>query len=135
MASDESVFEQTADHRDRARPALGFRSELFPAGARDRVELGAAVVLARAPLALNPAFLLEPEQRRIDGALIERERSLRDLFDAPRDGVSVQRPHGLQRFQHHQIERAVGNFGRGLIHCTPRRSPLLTVYMNMTHLM
>ena len=37
----------------------------------DRVEAGAAVVLARAPGALDPAFLLEAEQRRIDGALIE----------------------------------------------------------------
>ena len=36
-------------------------------------------------------FLLEPQQRRIDRALVERERALRDLLDAPGDAVAVQR--------------------------------------------
>src|SRR5207302_3189494 len=87
------LFQKTADHCDRTRPTLGFGGELFPAGASDRVELGAAVVLAGAPLARNPSFLLEPQERRINRALVERERSLCDLLDAPGDGVSVQRPH------------------------------------------
>src|SRR5437773_5644759 len=91
---------------------LRFGGEMLFAGARDRVELGAAVVVAGAPAALDQALLLEPEERGIDGALIERQDAARHLLDAARDAVAVLRTHGLQRLEHHQIERAVGNVSR-----------------------
>ena len=41
---------------------------------------------------------------------------LADLLDAPRDPVAVERPHRVERLQHHQIERALEDVGLGLTH-------------------
>ena len=90
--------------------------QLLPAGPRDRVELRLAVVVRRAPARRDPAALLQAEQRGVDRALIELQDVLADLLDAPGDAVAVQRPHRVERLQHHQIERALQDVGPGLAH-------------------
>src|SRR3954465_10606602 len=55
------VLQQAVDHRHRAFPQFRFGGELAAAGAGDRIEARAAVVLAGTPLALDPAFLFQAE--------------------------------------------------------------------------
>src|SRR6266487_6888829 len=125
-----SRFEQAADHRDHAGPLPGFGVEVLLSGASDLVELRAAIVLARAPTARDEALLLEAEQRRIDGALIQRQHAAGHLLDAARDAVAVLRAQGLQGLQNHQIERAVLNV------CRCRHALLLLKgYMSMAEVM
>src|SRR5215204_3216788 len=105
-----SVLEQARHHRDRARPYVGFNQQLLLAGARDRVEARAAIVLAHAPLARDPPLLLEPEQRRIDRSLVQRQRAFGNLLDAAGDAVAVQRSHPVESLEDHQVQRAVRYF-------------------------
>ena len=58
-------------------------------------------------------LLFKPEQRRVNCPLVESERALRHLLDPTRDAVAVQRPHRVERLEHHQVERAVRNFRVG----------------------
>src|SRR5438128_2436537 len=90
-----SIFKQTRHHRDGARPTVLLGGQLLASRAGNRIEPRAAVVLARAPLALDPPFLLQPQERRVDRPLIERERTLSELLDSPRDAVTMPRPHRL----------------------------------------
>src|SRR5436190_1549300 len=54
-------------------PRFGFDAE-GPASLRgEAVVFGAAVVVARAPFAVDPGALLEPLERRIEGALVDVE--------------------------------------------------------------
>jgi hypothetical protein len=80
--------------------------QLAPPGGGQRIETGVAVVLGRADARLHPAALLEPQQRRIDRPLVERQRRSRHLLDPLRDAVAVQRPERVERLQHEQIEGA-----------------------------
>ena len=81
--------------------------QLLPSDARQTVELCLAVVVRRAPLRRDGAFLFQLEQGRIQRAVIERQQVAAGLLDATRDAVSVLRTHRLQRFQHHQGQRAL----------------------------
>src|SRR5262245_38790608 len=103
------VLEESGDDAGGAVPARCFARKLLSTSPGDRVILRAAVVLRRPPLGRNPPFLLESQQRGIQGALVQTERVAADLFDAPRDAPAVQRPHGIERFQDHQCQRAVEN--------------------------
>src|SRR6266853_2852744 len=105
------MLQEPGHDRDGPLPAFGFSRELLFSSTRDLVKPRPAVVLARAPLARDPALLLEPEQRRINRALVQGEGSLRHLFDAARDAVAVERAHHVEGLEHHQVERAVGNVG------------------------
>src|SRR6185436_3914519 len=78
------LFQQLADQRHHPRPLLRFGREMLLAGTGDCVKLRAAIVVADAPTALDQPLLLETQQRRIDGALVERQDAARHLFDAPR---------------------------------------------------
>src|SRR5438552_5649645 len=53
------------DRRRQTTPVGGLFVEMPSAGPRERVELRAAVVLARLPFRPNPSFLLQFVQRRI----------------------------------------------------------------------
>ena len=86
---------------------VGLLRQLAAAGLRDGVELGFAVVLGGAPARRDPALMLKPHERRVDGALVQLQGVVADLLDAAGDAVSVQRPHAVERLQHHQIERAL----------------------------
>src|SRR5690606_22123893 len=83
--------------------------KLLSAGLRQAVDLHAAPAVGRAPLCRNPARLFEPKQRRIERALVERERVAADLLDAAREPVTVQRPERLECLEHHEAEAAVEN--------------------------
>src|SRR5436190_1279362 len=54
-------------------PLARFFFDLLAAGAGEPIELGAAVVLGYAPVRRDVAFLLELEQGRIDGAVIDAQ--------------------------------------------------------------
>src|SRR5579859_694921 len=90
--------------------------QLLSPASRDGIKFRFSVVVRRAPGARDPAFLHQPHQRRINRALIDLQRLFADLFDAPRDSVTVQRPHGFQRLQHHQIQCALQDFRFFLAH-------------------
>ena len=73
------------------RQALVWLSSSVAALARQRVELGAAVVVGGAPLGLDPAAPLEAVQRRIERALLHAQGVARDQLDALRDRPAVLR--------------------------------------------
>src|ERR1041384_7782480 len=75
-----------------ALPGADFAGELFASGGGEGVELGAAVVLGRAPLGVEQAAILEAVQRGVEGALVDLEDAARDLLDALADPPAV---HGL----------------------------------------
>src|SRR5262245_24145955 len=75
-----SGFEkQLVDELGQPPPARGFLRQATFAGPGDGVVLGVAVVLGLLPLPLDPAFLLEAHERRVERTLVERERVVRDL--------------------------------------------------------
>src|SRR5690348_18434886 len=78
--------------------------ELLPAGRRERVETGAAVVLRRAPLAADVAVEQESLQRGVQRALTNLEDLTRDLAQSLRNPVAVHRP-ALKRAEDEEIER------------------------------
>src|SRR5579872_1193730 len=103
-------LQQTSDDAGDALPMFGFSGELFAAGLGNGVEPRLAVVLGYAPLRGNPALIYESHEAQIDSALIDLERILPDLLNAASNAVAVLRSHGVQGFQHHEIESALKNF-------------------------
>src|SRR5713226_314141 len=101
--------QQTRDNSGHALPAFRFGGELFPAGARQRVILRFAIVVRDAPLRGDPAALLQPQQRRIQRALIQLQQVLGNLLDALRDAVAVQRSQGIERLQNDQVQGSLEN--------------------------
>ena len=75
------------EQRAAAIDALLF--ETSNAGLRDRVVLGLAIVLGAMPGALDPPFLLQPHEGRIQRPLIERQRLFRHLFETGGQRVRV----------------------------------------------
>src|SRR5205085_6825067 len=100
-------FQKPFDDARRTLPLRFFLLELLAPGACQCVELHAAAALGCAPSGRDPPHLLQPEQRRIQRALVERQLIPADLFDSPRDSISVQRAQGLQCLDDHQAEGPV----------------------------
>src|SRR5215469_16667536 len=94
-------------------PILGFFVELPATRRGDGVELCLAIVVGDTPTRLDPAALLEPEQRGVDGALVHLEEIAADLFEPPGDPEAVQRPEDIEGFEDHEIERSLEYLG----HC------------------
>ena len=88
--------EESREDRGRALPVARFLVELFPARPGEPVELRLAVVVGDAPLRGDVALLLELEQGRVEGAVVERQVVRAGLLDAPRDAVAVQRAQRLR---------------------------------------
>ena len=103
-----------ADHGGDAPPVLGFGVKLFAAGFGDGVEAGFAIVFGSAPLGGDPSLVEEANERGVDRALIDLERFFADLLDAAGDAVAVERAHGGESFEDHEVERALENFGFGI---------------------
>src|SRR5215813_15321021 len=82
------------DRRGETLPLRRFLVERAAAGARERVVLRAAIVVALRPLRGDPAVLLELVERRVQRALADLEHLARHLADALRDGPAV---HRLER--------------------------------------
>src|SRR5918995_3574817 len=108
--------QDAADHAGDALPVLGFRLELLHATRGDGVELRPAVVLRRAPGGRNPALLLQPQKRGVDGAFVEPEDLATYLLDPPGDAEPVHRSERMQGLQDHQVQRALQHFRLLRIH-------------------
>ena len=87
-------------------PVAGLIPEALPAGRRQRIQLGAPVVLGDLPLPFDEAVAFEPPKRGEEGSGIDLEHSLADLFEPRTDPVSVHRlePEGLEN---EHVERAL----------------------------
>lgn len=103
--------EDAAHHVGDAAPVFRFSLKLFTAGPGDGVEASSAIVFGGAPLGGDPSFVKESNQRGVDRALIDLERFLADLLDAAGDAVTVERAHGGEGFENHEVESALENFG------------------------
>src|SRR5882762_9873268 len=88
--------------------------ELTPARRRERVEPGFAIGFRRAPISADEASLLQPHQRRIQGAHVELQGAAGHLLEACGDRVAVQRPERIQRLEDQQVERALQDLSLGL---------------------
>src|SRR5580704_634892 len=90
-----------------AFPVPRFGMELFPSGSGEGIELGFSVVVRRAPGARNPSLVSETHKRSVDCSLIDLQGLFADLLDAASDSITMQRTHGLEGFQDHQVQRAL----------------------------
>src|SRR5262245_14831866 len=101
-----SVLEQElVDKPCEPAPALRLLRQGPFTRARQRVELGFAVRFRPAPGALDPALLLHADERRIQRALVERQRMVRDPRETGRERVGMKGPHRGQGAQDDEIER------------------------------
>jgi len=92
---------------NRARPVLGFSFHLPASRGRDFVKLGAPVIAGDAPARADPSAVLQPQQRRVQRPLVQVQHAAGDLLNPLRQPETVLRPHGGQRPQHHQVQRAL----------------------------
>src|SRR5262245_27580239 len=99
--------EQATHHYGKTLPLVVLDFQLLRACFRDGVELRAAVVLGQALFRLDPAAVLEAYERDVNRALVQNDRVAADLLDAPRDAVSVERAHGEQRAEDHEVQCAL----------------------------
>src|SRR6516225_7766590 len=97
---------------------------MFSPDSRELVEFRAALVVALAPMRGDPPPLLEAYERRIDRALIEVQQVVRHLLDPPGDAVPVRRAEGVERLQHHDIERPLQHIR---LHVVVHEAFLLTI--------
>src|SRR4051812_2026548 len=99
--------EESGDDVRRLLPVARRLRETLSPGSRERVVPRPAVVLRRAPLALDETFLLELQERRVQRSIVERQAISARLLDPARDAVPVERPHALDGLEHHQRQRAL----------------------------
>src|SRR5687768_12102401 len=108
--------EDETDCADEAVPGGELLTQGASSGGGEPIILCAPAVLGNAPLRVDPAALLQPDQRRVDGALAYLQRILRELLDAVGESPSV---HRRQRecLEDEQVERALQDlFISGLGH-------------------
>src|SRR5689334_12953117 len=87
-------LENELDGLDVSPPTVGLGTHGSPARCREVIVLSAAVVLGGAPVAVDPAALLEALQRGIERALVHVEHSAGELLDARADSPAVHRLEG-----------------------------------------
>jgi hypothetical protein len=134
-ASAVAPLEQPAEHahgllrslehkRDRLRqtfPVCAFDFELRLDGPRQAVEFRLASGFRRFPFGSQQTPLLETVQRGLERALLDSERFFRDLLDALRDRVTVQRPERSD-LKNQQIKGSLEQVGLCGTHHLPRHS-------------
>src|SRR5687767_13849352 len=81
-----------------AAPARGLGSDRPTTGSSQPIVLRATVVLRRAPFAVDPPFLLQPLERRIERPLVCVEHTSRELLDALAD------PPAMHRLERERLE-------------------------------
>jgi hypothetical protein len=59
------------------------------------------------PRATRPTALLNPDERRINGALVEIQGVVRDLLEPVGDGISMVRTHAGKGAEDHEVESAM----------------------------
>src|SRR4029077_20624000 len=112
------ALDQQLHGRREALPGFQLALQLLPPLARDRVELRVAPQVRRLPFRANPSLLLEAMERRIERALADRQRVVRQQLNALGEAPAVNR---LARdgLEDQQIKRALEEIRR-LRHATPR---------------
>jgi hypothetical protein len=75
-------------------PVTGFGPQLLAAGHREAVTARAAVVLRGAPVGGDRVFMLQIEQKGIQGDLVDGKKVAADLLDTARDGFGKQQECG-----------------------------------------
>src|SRR5690242_20701480 len=96
------------------------------AGLCDPVELRIAIRLRLLPGAFDEPALLQPNECRIQGALVEDEWMVGDLLETCRQPVRVQRAHRVERAQDNQIEsplQQLDGFGVSTSHSSDLPGP------------
>ena len=99
--------EHATHHVRESLPVGGVSASCLRPALSDGVELGLAIVAGGAPLGRNPSALLQADERGVDGALVQQDFVAADLLNAARDAVAVQRAHGGEGLQDHQVQRAL----------------------------
>src|SRR6185437_3419971 len=100
------------DRFDEPVPATLLGGKLLAPRGRERVEARAAVVLRRAPRALDPVAVLEALQRRVERSVIDQQRRPRACLNGERDAVAVMGPQ-REDAENEQVERALQQVGAG----------------------
>src|SRR5207249_7416561 len=75
--------------------------DLLPPGLREPVELRLPVVLGDTPFGGDVTLLLQLQERRIEGPVVDGKSVAARLLDPPCDAVPVPRPQGLEGLQPH----------------------------------
>jgi hypothetical protein len=91
--------------RRRGGATRGSRPAAAPVRPRDRVELGAPVVLRDAPFGAHPPPALQTVQRRVERSLLEQQHLLGGFLHPLRHGVAVT-GSPRQRLQQHEVQAA-----------------------------
>src|SRR5215469_3077113 len=104
-------IEESCDDGSRPLPVAGFGLQLLAAYLCEAVEARAAVVLRGAPVGSDGAFMLQLEQQRIQGALVDGKKIAADLFDAARNAVAMERPKQIKGFEDHQGQGSLRDVG------------------------
>ena len=76
----------------------GLGLQLLPAGLRQGIELGLAVVVGHAPLCLDPFLLNQADQAQVDGPLVHDQGAFPDLLDATERSRSRAAARGAPTF-------------------------------------
>src|SRR6185437_13129068 len=103
--------QQRRDGAGETIPIACFDLELLAAGASERIELGAAIVLARPPLRGDPPLLLELVQRGIERAVADLEDVGRQLFELLPDRPAIHRLEG-EHLEQKEVQGALDEVGR-----------------------
>src|SRR5262249_41555533 len=110
-----SLFQHLSDGGGELAPGALLHLELLAAAARQRVVLGAAVVVGRAPLRVDEAPPLEGGEGRVERALLDLEHAARDLVEPLRDRPAVPRPE-RQGLEDEEVERPLWQFDAFVAH-------------------
>src|SRR5688572_6317858 len=66
-------------------PRLDLARQLAFTGYGNRIELGLAIGVGRAPARRDPSLVLEPHEGGVDGAFVQFQNVMTHLLDAPGD--------------------------------------------------
>src|ERR1051326_1358756 len=119
------ITQQPVDDLGHVFPIGSLDLELLAAGSSELIEAGAPVVLSGVPLPANEAAVAESDQRRVESAHVQLNRSMRYLLNAGSDRVAVRLAQDRKGLQHHQIECALQNIasaGPGFSICHPNKA-------------
>ena len=97
-------------------PALGFLIQRFQPRLGDGVILRFAAVFRLAPGATGPAVLLNPDESRINGALVEIQGVVRDLLEPAGDAIGVLWTHGGKGAEDHEVESTLKDLDWHFLH-------------------
>ena len=127
-------MQDSTNHPGNSLPVFRLDCKLLFSTPGNRVKPGLTIVLRCSPLRINPALLLQPQQRVVHSALVQGQNILTHLLDAPCNPKSMLWTQHLEGLQNYQIPcslqyfRFIGAHGRSFGHCkedstTPMQCP------------